>query len=434
MKIDLIDECEIAVIGLGYVGLPLAVALAARHKVVGFDIDLTRIEELKDQHDRTGELTGAELSGQPNLFFTGDVEALSDCTCFIVTVPTPIDRWNKPDFSALVSASQLVGGVLKDGDIVIYESTVYPGVTMDICGKELALRSGLSVAVDDEVNEPSFYLGYSPERINPGDESLKIQDIVTLTSGSTPKAAQFVDELYSGIVTAGTFKVSSIEVAEAAKVIENIQRDVNIALVNDLSILFDKLGIDTQEILTAAGTKWNFLPFWPGLVGGHCIGVDPYYLTHKAIEVGHHPEIILAGRRVNEHMSRHIANRVIKLMLNKNIGVLDARILILGVTFKENCPDIRNSKVIDMVSELRSYNCNVDIFDPYVSSQDQLEHVDGNVISEPQLGAYDAIIVAVAHREIVELGIERIHTFGKTSHVVFDVKYAFERAGVDGRL
>lgn len=435
MKFNKIDELRIAIIGLGYVGLPLAITFAEKFQVVGYDIEYKRISELKAHLDRTGEVGQKALSQANNLTFTNAKQDIATCNCFIVTVPTPIDSWNRPDMSALLAASSLVAEFISAGDLVIFESTVFPGATEEICAPAIAEQSGISLAQNDK-DDPRkcFYIGYSPERINPGDQRRRLKDIVKVTSGSTTKAAALIDKLYASVIDAGTHLAPSIRVAEAAKVIENTQRDVNIALVNELAILFDKLSIDTEQVLQAAGTKWNFLPFRPGLVGGHCIGVDPYYLTHKAAEVGHHSEMILAGRRTNEGMSEHIANRVLRLMMARSIEIRTSRILVMGLTFKENCPDIRNSKVIDLISDLRTFTANVEVYDPNVDVKELPLDLANTMTQYPVFGGYDAIILAVAHDAFMDMGAKKIRTFGKSNSVLFDVKCVFESNDVDGRL
>ncbi|MDH4319555.1 MAG: nucleotide sugar dehydrogenase, partial [Desulfobulbaceae bacterium] len=385
-----INNTKIGVIGLGYVGLPLAVEFSKKISTIGFDLKQKRVEELRRGVDSTREVEEEELRQSDQLYFTSEIHDLTDCTVYIVAVPTPIDAHNRPDLTPLVSASQYVGRVLKKNDVVIYESTVYPGATEEVCIPVLEKVSGFRFNED-------FYAGYSPERINPGDRQHRLPDIVKVTSGSTPQIAAFVDELYKTIIRAGTYPASSIKVAEAAKVIENTQRDINIALVNELALIFNKLGINTLEVLEAAGTKWNFLPFRPGLVGGHCIGVDPYYLTHKAQEVGYHPEMILAGRRINDNMSLHVVSQVVKLMLKKSILVSKAKILVMGLTFKENCPDLRNTKVIDIIRELESYGATIDVHDPWVNAEEAERVYQVNMVSDPASYRYDAIILAVAH-------------------------------------
>ncbi|HEV2538352.1 MAG TPA: Vi polysaccharide biosynthesis UDP-N-acetylglucosamine C-6 dehydrogenase TviB [Frateuria sp.] len=422
-----LEESRIAIIGLGYVGLPLAVEFGKRYDTLGFDINQARIEALRAGRDSTLEVDAGELAAAGRLRFSSAVDDLRACNVYIVTVPTPIDAAKRPDLEPLVKASQTLGRVLKPGDIVVYESTVYPGCTEEVCVPILERGSGL-------VFNRDFFAGYSPERINPGDKQHRVTSILKVTSGSTPQVADFVDRLYGSIITAGTHKASCIKVAEAAKVIENTQRDLNIALVNDLAILFNKLGIDTLEVLQAAGTKWNFLPFRPGLVGGHCISVDPYYLTHKAQEVGHHPDVILAGRRTNDSMGPYIASEVIRLMVRKGINPVNARVLLLGLAFKENCPDLRNTRVVDIVRALRGYNAAVDVHDPWVNAA-EAEHEYGLVpLAQPPAGAYDAVIVAVGHRQFVALGAEGVRAYGKPDSVVYDVKYVLPREAVDGRL
>ncbi|MGF6527452.1 Vi polysaccharide biosynthesis UDP-N-acetylglucosamine C-6 dehydrogenase TviB [Variovorax sp. PvP013] len=425
---DISHSSPIAIIGLGYVGLPLAAEFGKKRPVVGFDIDARRIAELQAGHDRTLETTAEELQAASQLSFTSHGDDLRDCGVFIVTVPTPIDNANRPDLTPLVKASETVGKVMRQGAVVIFESTVYPGATEEVCVPILERFSGKKFNVD-------FFCGYSPERINPGDKEHRLPSIKKVTSGSTPEVAEAVDRLYREIITAGTHKASSIKVAEAAKVIENTQRDVNIALMNELSLIFHRLGIDTLEVLQAAGTKWNFLPFRPGLVGGHCIGVDPYYLTHKAVEVGYHPEVILAGRRINDNMASHVADQVVKLMLRKNLPVLGSKVLVLGLTFKENCPDVRNTKVVDIVTTLRGYNTQVDVYDPWINVEDA-EHEYGLTClrQPPAAGAYDAVVLAVSHHQFVTLGEAGIKAFGKPEAVLFDVKSLFPLGAADGRL
>lgn len=423
-----LDSSKIAVIGLGYVGLPLAVEFGKHRPVLGFDINARRIAELSSGVDHTLEVTPEQLTSAKHLEFSHHSEALNECQVFIVTVPTPVDTANRPDMAPLVKASTTVGQALKKGDVVIYESTVYPGATEEVCVPVLERESGLQFNVD-------FFCGYSPERINPGDKEHRLPSIKKVTSGSTPAIADAVDSLYAQIITAGTHKASSIKVAEAAKVIENTQRDVNIALMNELSLIFHKLGIDTLEVLQAAGTKWNFLPFRPGLVGGHCIGVDPYYLTHKAQEVGYHPEVILAGRRINDGMASYVADETIKLMLRKGIPVLGGRILVLGLTFKENCPDVRNTKVVDIVKALRSYNTQVDIYDPWIDlNEAEREYGIKCLKQAPAAAQYSAIVLAVGHSQFVELGEAGIKAWGQPGAVVFDVKSILPLGSADGRL
>jgi len=418
---------KIALIGLGYVGLPLAVEFGKKYETIGFDINQARVDELKRGEDNTLEVEPQELALASQLSFTTDPEDIRDCKIFIVTVPTPIDEHKRPDLTPLEKSSSAIGKLLKQGDVVIYESTVYPGATEEVCVPILEAESGL-------VFNQDFYCGYSPERINPGDKEHRVTTIRKVTSGSTPEIADMIDALYGSIITAGTHKASSIKVAEAAKVIENTQRDVNIALINELALIFNKLSIDTEEVLKAAGTKWNFLPFRPGLVGGHCIGVDPYYLTHKATEVGYHPEMILAGRRINDNMGGYVADQVAKIMTKKRIHVVDANILIMGLAFKENCPDLRNTRVVDLVAEFQGFNCNVDVYDPWVSKEESKHEYGITPVDAPQPGHYDAILLAVAHNEFTQMGVEAIRAFGKSNHVLFDIKYILEADQVDGRL
>lgn len=421
---------RLAVIGLGYVGLPLAVEFGKKRQVVGFDINQKRIEELKNGHDSTLEVDDGELSQAKYLNYSADIDALRDCNTYIVTVPTPIDEHKRPDLSPLIKASESVGKILNKGDIVIYESTVYPGATEEDCVPVLEAASGLKFNQD-------FYCGYSPERINPGDKEHRVTTIKKVTAGSTPEIAELVDSLYSEIIVAGTHMAQSIKVAEAAKVIENTQRDLNIALINELAIIFNKLDIDTQAVLEAAGTKWNFLPFRPGLVGGHCIGVDPYYLTHKAQAIGYHPEIILAGRKINDGMGQYVVSQLVKAMLKKRIHVDGAKVLVMGLTFKENCPDLRNTRVIDIIQELRDYGVQVDVYDPWVS-EDEAHHEYGfrpksqlQVIDE---GRYDAIILAVAHNQFKKMGASVIRALGKSPHVLYDLKHLLNKEEADLRL
>ena len=421
------ENPTIAIIGLGYVGLPLAVEFGKKHKTIGFDINARRIDELSQGTDITREVTPEELSSSQQLTFASDVQAISDADVYIVTVPTPIDRHKRPDLTPLVAASRMLGQVVKAGNIVIYESTVYPGATEEDCIPLIEEVSGLKFNED-------FFAGYSPERINPGDKEHRLATITKVTSGSTPEAAEYIDGLYQSIVTAGTHKASSIRVAEAAKVIENTQRDLNIALVNELAIIFNKLGIDTLEVLEAAGTKWNFLPFRPGLVGGHCIGVDPYYLTHKAEEIGYTPEVILAGRRINDGMGAFVVGQVIKAMLKRRIHIEDANVLIMGLTFKENCPDIRNTRVVDLVLEFEEYGANVDVFDPWVIPDEAHEEYGIQPIDSPPAGKYDAIVLAVAHDEFRKLGDQQVRKFGRRDCVVFDLKAILSSTESDLRL
>ena len=418
---------KIGIIGLGYVGLPLAVEFGKKRPVMGFDISQRRVEELKAGNDSTREVSREELLAAKHLSFTTDIGDISDCNCYIVTVPTPIDEYNRPNLKPLIRASETVGKVLEKGDIVIYESTVYPGCTEEDCVPVLEKQSGLKFNED-------FFCGYSPERINPGDKEHRVTSIKKVTSGSTPETADFIDALYNEIVEVGTHKAESIKVAEAAKVIENTQRDLNIALINELAVIFNKLDIDTEAVLKAAGSKWNFLPFRPGLVGGHCIGIDPYYLTHKAQAIGYHPEIILAGRRLNDSMGTHVVSQLIKAMTKKRIQVDGAKVLVMGLAFKENCPDVRNTRVIDIVTELEDYNCAVDVYDPWVASE-EVESEHGIMpIAEPSAGSYDAIILAVAHRQFRDMGYEAIRTLGKRSVIIYDLKYVLSVHESDIRL
>jgi UDP-N-acetyl-D-glucosamine/UDP-N-acetyl-D-galactosamine dehydrogenase len=418
----------IAVIGLGYVGLPLAVEFGKLRPVVGFDIQRRRIAELREGHDSTREMEPGELTAARHLRYSSSPEELRECGVFIISVPTPIDRAKRPDLEMLERASETVGTAITPGAVVVYESTVYPGCTRDICVPILERASRLKLNDD-------FCVGYSPERMNPGDKNRRLPNIVKVTSGSTPEAADAIDELYRSIISAGTHKASSIEVAEAAKVIENTQRDLNIALMNELSVIFHRLGLDTHEVLKAAGTKWNFLPFQPGLVGGHCIGVDPYYLTHRAQEIGYHPEVILAGRRINDSMGRHVADRVVRMMLLKEVSIARSRILVLGLTFKENCPDVRNSRVSDVIASFRELHATVDAWDPWANLAESSKEFEADVLEhEPVAGLYDAVVLAVAHRQFIELGSDRIRAFGKPGAVFFDVKSVFSTNDSDGRL
>jgi UDP-N-acetyl-D-galactosamine dehydrogenase len=423
----IMNSKKIALIGLGYVGLPLAVEFGKKRSVVGFDINQSRINDLKNGIDSTLETTSQELKDAVHLGYTTNLEDVKDCDIYIVTVPTPIDKHKRPDLTPLEKSSESVGSILKKGDIVIYESTVYPGATEEVCVPILEEKSGLTFNKD-------FYCGYSPERINPGDKEHRVTTIKKVTAGSTPEIATEVDELYQEIITAGTHKASSIKVAEAAKVIENTQRDVNIALINELALIFNKLDIDTESVLEAAGTKWNFLPFRPGLVGGHCIGVDPYYLTHKALEVGYNPEMILAGRRLNDSMGSYVADQVSKLMTKKRIHVVDANVLIMGLTFKENCPDLRNTRVVDLIEEFESFNCNVDVYDPWVDKDEAVHEYNIKPIDQLVEGKYDAILLAVAHDEFKALSADQIRGLGKDNHVLYDIKYLLGADEVDGRL
>jgi len=420
-------RCRIGVVGLGYVGLPLAVEFGKHFQTLGFDVNPARIAALRRGRDATLEVTRAELKLASRLTFTTELERLRRCHVFIVTVPTPIDNYKRPDLTALERASESVGRVLGKGALVIYESTVYPGCTEEVCVPILERVSGLKFNRD-------FFAGYSPERINPGDKQHRLTTIRKVTSGSTPAVADFVDQLYGTIVTAGTHKTSSIRVAEAAKVIENTQRDVNIALINELALIFNRLGLDTEEVLNAAASKWNFLPFRPGLVGGHCIGVDPYYLTHKAQEIGYHPEMILAGRRINDNMGLYVAAEILKLMTTKKIHAKESRILVLGLTFKENCPDLRNSKVVDVIRELEKFGARVDVYDPWADRAEALHEYGIRPLRTLKPHHYDAIVLAVAHREFTQLGVEKIRRLARRRHVLYDIKHLFKRSEVDGRL
>lgn len=421
-------DVSIAVIGLGYVGLPLAVEFAKKRSVVGFDINQGRVTELQQGEDLTQEVSNQELQDVAgNMSYSCNIEDLAKCNVFIVTVPTPITEHKQPDLTPLVRASETVAKVLKPNDIVIYESTVYPGATEEQCVPVLEKNSGLKFNSD-------FFVGYSPERINPGDKTHRVSTIKKITSGSTPEIATIVDDLYAEIVVVGTHKASSIKVAEAAKVIENTQRDVNIALINELALIFNRLDIDTEAVLEAAGTKWNFLPFRPGLVGGHCIGVDPYYLTHKAESIGYRPEVILAGRRINDNMGRYVVSQCIKSMVKRNISVVESKILILGLTFKENCPDIRNTKVIDIVHEFADYGVQVDTYDPWADKEECHEEYGIDLVESPQAGNYDAIILAVAHQQFKDMSVEQIRAFGKKDHVLYDLKYLLPVGASDLRL
>jgi UDP-N-acetyl-D-galactosamine dehydrogenase len=420
-------KCRVGVVGLGYVGLPLAVEFGKHFDTVGFDIKADRIAELRAGRDSTLETDRGELKAAKHLSFTTDLKDLKRCKVYIVTVPTPIDEYKRPDLTPLVKSSESVGKVLKKGDVVVYESTVYPGCTEEVCVPILERMSGLKFNVD-------FFAGYSPERINPGDKEHRLTTIRKITSGSTPEVAKFVDELYRSIIKAGTHQASSIRVAEAAKVIENTQRDVNIALINELALIFNRLGIDTEEVLAAAGSKWNFLKFTPGLVGGHCIGVDPYYLTHKAQEIGYHPEMILAGRRLNDNMALYVAGEIVKLMNEKRIHVNGARVLVLGATFKENCPDIRNSKVFDVIKELVKYGADVEVYDPWANGAECKHEYGIRPVRALESRRYDASVIAVAHREFRDLGANGVRKLCKKNHVIYDIKHVFKANEVDGRL
>jgi UDP-N-acetyl-D-galactosamine dehydrogenase len=422
-----LNTTKIGIIGLGYVGLPLAVEFGKQYPTIGFDLKEERVQELVSGEDSTREVTGDELAEAKQLSFTSSAGALADCNVFIVTVPTPIDSHNQPDLSCLRGASETVGSLIKKGDVAIYESTVFPGATEEVCIPVIESVSGLEFNKD-------FFAGYSPERINPGDKEHRVSTILKVTSGSTPEVGDYVDALYGSIIIAGTHRASSIRVAEASKVIENTQRDLNIALINELALICNQIGIDTEEVLVAAGTKWNFLPFRPGLVGGHCIGVDPYYLTHKAQELSYHPEVILAGRRLNDDMGKYITQQVIKLMMNHKIQVSGSRVLVLGLSFKENCPDLRNSRVIDIVNELAKYDVLVDVHDPMVDVDNARDIYKIELVTDPQPGVYDAVIIAVAHDQLRDLGAEKLRAFCKADGVLYDVKYLLPAAAVDGRL
>ncbi|CAB1277081.1 Vi polysaccharide biosynthesis UDP-N-acetylglucosamine C-6 dehydrogenase TviB [Candidatus Nitrosacidococcus tergens] len=422
-----LTQVHIGIIGLGYVGLPLAVEFGKKFPTLGFDINSKRISELKAGQDRTLEVEPELLAQAHQLQYTDTIQDLTVCNVYIVTVPTPIDDHKRPDLKPLESASCTVGKVLKKGDTVIFESTVYPGATEEVCVPILEKESGL-------IYNQDFFAGYSPERINPGDKEHRVTSILKVTSGSTSEVSEFVNNLYASIITAGTHKASSIRVAEAAKVIENTQRDVNIALINELAMLFYRLGIDTQEVLAAAGTKWNFLPFRPGLVGGHCIGIDPYYLTHKAQAVGYQPEMILAGRRINDSMGSYVANQVVKLMTQNRLHVADSRILILGLTFKEDCPDLRNTRIIDIIVELEDYHAQIDVYDPWVDTKEAQDEYGLTLVTELRQNYYDGIILAVAHHQFKEMGVEYIRALGKPKSILYDVKHLLPKEDVDGRL
>ena len=418
---------KIGIIGLGYVGLPLAAEFGKNSPTLGFDIDESRIAELRDGIDKTLEVSEQELQQASQLAFTHNEKDLADCRVFIVTVPTPINQYKQPDLTALIQASKTVGRVIQKNSVVIYESTVYPGATEEVCVPVLEQVSGLKLNSD-------FYAGYSPERINPGDKEHRVSDIIKVTSGSTPEIAVEIDALYKRIVTAGTHLASSIKVAEAAKVIENVQRDLNIALINELAMIFERLGIDTLEVLEAAGTKWNFLNFRPGLVGGHCISVDPYYLTHKAQEIGYHPRVILSGRQINDQMGTYISDYVVRMMTKKRIHVVQSKILIMGLAFKENCPDLRNTRVIDIVREFEDYHATVEVYDPWVEPEIAKLEYGLSLVEEPDQASYDAIIIAVAHQQFIDLGVDAIRAFGKPGHVLYDLKSVFPISSVDARL
>lgn len=423
----LLNDIKIAIIGLGYVGLPLAVEFGKKVPTFGFDINEDRISELKSGSDSTLECTSDELKEASFLQYVTDIDAIKQCNVYIVTVPTPIDQSKQPDLTPLVRASEAVGSVLSKGDVVIYESTVYPGVTEEVCTPVLEQVSGLKFNED-------FYVGYSPERINPGDKDHRLPNILKVTSGSTPESAKFVDDLYKKIIVAGTHLAPSIKVAEASKVIENTQRDLNIALVNELAVIFNRLDIDTIDVLEAAGTKWNFLPFRPGLVGGHCIGVDPYYLIHKSESVGHHPDVIVAGRRINDGMSSFVVGDIVKRMNNKKILANGSKALILGLTFKENCPDIRNTRICELVTEFEKYGVSVDVNDPWVDVEEAKKEYGISIVQTPETNSYDAVVLAVSHDEYLELGVDAIRAYGKENYVLYDIKSILPRDKVDGRL
>lgn len=422
-----LDQIKLGIMGLGYVGLPLAVEFGKTRSVVGFDVNPKRIEQLRSGIDVTLEVDAEELTQATQLSFSTNLEDLRGCNFFIVTVPTPIDEHKRPDLTPLIKASETIGQVLKVGDVVIYESTVYPGCTEEDCVPVLEKVSGLKFNQD-------FFAGYSPERINPGDKEHRVTNIKKVTSGSTPEVADLIDALYNQIILVGTHKAPSIKVAEAAKVIENTQRDLNIALINELALIFNKLGIDTEAVLQAAGSKWNFLPFRPGLVGGHCIGVDPYYLTHKAQSIGYHPEVILAGRRLNDGMGAYVASQLVKAMTKKSIQVNGAKVLIMGLAFKENCPDVRNTKVIDIYHELLDYNCQVDIYDPWIDAEEALHEYEVQMLSKLDCQKYDGIILAVAHHQFKDMGVENIRSLGQLKNVLYDLKYVFSADQSDLRL
>jgi len=422
-----INNCKLGVIGLGYVGLPLAVEFGRTLHTVGLDINKARVAELKAGQDSSLETTPEELAAAKYLSYTDEPGDASECDVYIVTVPTPVSESKQPDLSPLISASQMLGKLINTGDIIIFESTVYPGATEEVCVPILEQVSELKFNQD-------FYAGYSPERINPGDKEHRLPSIKKVTSGSTPEVTDFVDALYRHIITAGTHKASSIKVAEAAKVIENTQRDVNIALINELALIFNQLGIDTQEVLEAAGSKWNFLPFRPGLVGGHCIGVDPYYLTHKAQSIGYHPEMILAGRRINDGMGAYVVGQVVKLMIQRSLSVAGSRVLIMGLTFKEDCPDLRNTRVVDMIGEFESYGVSPDVYDPWIDGDEAQREHGITPVTKLEASLYDAILMAVSHRQFKEMGVDAIRALGKPDHVLYDIKYIFQADQVDGRL
>ncbi|HBY84622.1 MAG TPA: Vi polysaccharide biosynthesis UDP-N-acetylglucosamine C-6 dehydrogenase TviB [Colwellia sp.] len=422
-----LENVKLGIIGLGYVGLPLAVEFGKKYPTLGFDINSKRVGELKQGHDFTLEVSSEELADSEYISYSADVDDLKNCNIYIVTVPTPIDKHKQPDLTPLIKASAMLAKVINKGDIVIYESTVYPGATEDVCLPEIERHADLIFNQD-------FYAGYSPERINPGDKEHRVTNILKVTSGSTPQVAEFIDSLYKSIITAGTYQASSIQVAEAAKVIENTQRDLNIALINELAVIFNKLNIDTEEVLKAAGTKWNFLPFRPGLVGGHCIGVDPYYLTHKAQAIGYNPEVILAGRRINDSMGEYVVSQLVKTMLKRKLPVNGANVLVMGLTFKENCPDVRNTKIVDILAELAEFDINVDVYDPWVNPEEAKHEYNVELISSPKSGHYDAVIFAVAHNEFKVLSAGEIKALMKKEHVIYDLKYMLDKDLADIRL
>jgi len=426
MTFDL-KNLRIGVVGLGYVGLPLAVEFGKHYPTAGFDIKAARISELEQGNDSTLEVDADEIAAAKQLRYASDASALADCNFYIATVPTPISKSKRPLLTPLKSASEIIGGLLNEGDIVVYESTVYPGATEEYCVPILERESGLKL-------NDGFFVGYSPERINPGDKEHRLPSILKVTSGSTPEAGDFIDSVYASIITAGTYKTSSIKVAEAAKVIENTQRDVNIALINELAMIFERIDIDTEEVLEAAGTKWNFLPFRPGLVGGHCIGVDPYYLTYKAEQLGYHPQMILAGRRINDNMGQYVVSQIIKNMIAADISPKSARVLVLGLAFKENCPDVRNTKVVDIVAELSTYGSTVDVHDPWIDAAEAKAEYGIDLVAEPEAGAYDTVVIAVAHDQFKALGAEGLRAFGKPSALVYDIKYVLPADAADDRL
>ena len=422
-----LKNVNLGIIGLGYVGLPLAVEFGKKYPTLGFDINSKRIDELKQGHDFTLEVSTEELADSALISYSANVDDLKNCNVYIVTVPTPIDNHKQPDLTPLIKASAMLAKVMNKGDIVIYESTVYPGATEEVCLPEIERNCQL-------VFNKDFFAGYSPERINPGDKEHRVTNILKVTSGSTPEIADFIDSLYKSIITAGTYKASSIQVAEAAKVIENTQRDLNIALINELAVIFNKLNIDTEEVLKAAGTKWNFLPFRPGLVGGHCIGVDPYYLTHKAQAIGYNPEVILAGRRINDSMGEYVVSQLVKTMLKRKLPVNGANVLVMGLTFKENCPDVRNTKIVDIVTELGEFDVNVDVYDPWVNPEEAKHEYDIDLISAPKQAHYDAVIFAVAHHQFKALSADEIKAMMKEEHVIYDLKYMLDKELADIRL